>query len=91
MYASSAGTIDISKWYHFGVTFNNTTKDWQVRVWDDDASTNLVNDSGTASNNMYLGTAPFAIGAQYNSGAMIRPFDGLIDEVVIFDDILTTG
>ena len=78
-------------WYHIGATFDNTTKEWQLRVWDDNAKTEAYYANGTATNNISLTDAPFAIGAWFNGGTPVYPIDGLIDEVVVFDDILTTG
>ncbi len=51
----------------------------------------VLNASGTATNNISLTDAPFAIGAWFNGGTPVYPIDGLIDEVVVFRDILTTG
>ena len=45
----------------------------------------------TATNNIAITGAPFAIGAWYSGGTPSYHLDGLIDEVVVFSDILTTG
>ena len=51
----------------------------------------VLNASGTATNNISITDAPFAIGASYNNGSPAYYIDGLIDEVVVFSDILTTS
>ena len=79
------------RWYHVGATFNNTTKAWKLRVWDDTAGSVALDTGGTAANNIAITSAAVGIGASHNSGTPERYFDGLIDEVVVFSDILTTG
>ena len=68
----------------------------QLRVYDDSEAGDplgegvgvVLNTSGTATNNISIDDAPFAIGAWFNSGSPVYPIDGLIDEVVVFSDIL---
>ena len=76
-----SGTLSTStgRWYHVGATFNNTTKAWELRVWDDTAGSEVLNASGTASNNISITSAAVAIGASYKNGTPERYFDGLID------------
>ena len=88
---SSSLTTSAGRWYHVGATFNNTTKTWKLRVWDDTAGSVVLDASGTATNNIAITNAAVAIGASLTSGTPERYFDGLIDEVVVFRDILTTG
>ena len=88
--SNSLSTI-AGRWYHLGATFNNTTKAWQLRVWDDTAGSGVLDASGTAPNNISITSAGVAIGASLKNGTPERYFDGLIDEVVVFSDILTTG
>ena len=90
MLSNSLSTI-AGRWYHLGATFNNTTKAWQLRVWDDTAGSGVLDASGTAPNNIAITSAGVAIGASLKNGTPERYFDGLIDEVVVFSDILTTG
>jgi len=56
------------RWYHIGATFNNTTKAWQLRVWDDTSKTVELK-SGTATNNIAITGAPFAIGTWFSNGS----------------------
>jgi hypothetical protein len=86
---SSGTTINTGTWYHVGFTFDNADKSWKLIVWNDSTGSKVIDASGTATNNISATTAPFAIGCLFNSGALSQGFDGLIDEVVVFKDILT--
>jgi hypothetical protein len=86
----SFGTVlQTDRWYHVGVTYRDDTKAWRIRVWDDTAQALLAADAtGTGTYN--IGTpanTPFYIGSA--AGFASHCFDGWIDEVVIFNDILT--
>ena len=78
------------RWYHVGATFNNTTKAWKLRVWDDTAGSVVLNASGTASNNIAITSAAVAIGASHKNDTPERYTHSSVDEVVVFNDILTT-
>ncbi len=88
----SGGTLSNERWYHFGVTFQDSDKSWKVVVWDDTGESKIIDTSGTATNNINIEAAIVAIGmAYFNDGTPLNGFDGEIDEVVVFKDILTTG
>jgi hypothetical protein len=72
------------RWYHVGFTFNDSTRAWKFRIYDDNAST-AYSDSGTATNNISITTAPVTIGRWTTGGY----FDGKIDQISVFSDILT--
>lgn len=78
-YAFSAST-----WYHLVLVFNISTGNLQCFVNNSSAASN-TNASVNAIQNNSLN---FSIGA-HNTGT--RSFDGLIDEVAIFNDVLTSG
>jgi len=84
-------SLSTGVWYHIGATFNNTTKAWKLRVWDDTAKSVVLNASGTATNNINITDAPFAIGTWFKKGTPQYPIDGLIDEVVVFDTDTNNG
>ena len=90
---SSASSLVVGRWYHVGATFDNSTATpaWKFRVWGVTEDALVVDESGNAAKVMSVTTAPFAIGAQYDNGVPVVWYDGLIDEVAFFDDILTTG
>jgi len=88
----AGGSPVTGRWYHIGATFNDSTKEWQFVVWDDTASSKIINESGIATNNINIENATLVIGNTYNNDAPGSAyFDGLIDEVVVFKDILATG
>jgi len=82
------GTVfGTGKWYHCGVTFNNSDLSVRLRIWDDNASALLAADAtGTLSTALTLGTAPFSIGGGDSSYT-----DGLLDEVAVFKDVLSVA
>ncbi|MFC1827864.1 LamG domain-containing protein, partial [Thermodesulfobacteriota bacterium] len=82
----SGNTIELGKWYHFGVTYEDSTKDWQVVLYEEGTG-EIVNTSGTATNNINIEDAGLSLGNFFTGSGY---FDGLMDEVVVFDDILTT-
>ncbi len=87
----AAGSLVAGRFYHYAFTFDNSDKSWQLVVWDDTGSTKIINTSGTATNNISVIDEQVAIGVGYISNITPRMlFDGEIDEVVVFKDILTT-
>ena len=56
------------RWYHLGATFNNTTKAWKLRVWDDTAGSVVHNASGIAANNIAITSAAVGIAASHKNG-----------------------
>jgi hypothetical protein len=79
-------TLVDDQWYHIGFTFSNSTKAWRIRVWDDTGSS-VAETTGTATNVITATTAPVNIGGQDT----VSQSNGYYDEVVVFNDILTTG
>lgn len=78
--------IQTGRWYHVGATYSSSTKAWTVRLWDDTASSVVYSDGGTSTNAAQVSTATWAIGSNISTTA-----DGHRDEIVVFNDILTTG
>jgi len=78
--------IVTGRWYHLGATFKNSTKLGTVRLWDDTAGSVIYSGSHTFTNAAIADNGEFHIGGYYPDGYR---FDGLLDELVVFDDILT--
>ena len=76
----------LSNWFHVGATFDDSTKGWHFRVWDDTGGA-VTDMSGTSTNNIYVGNIALGIGCDGVTG---RAFGGRLDEVVVFNDILTS-
>jgi len=69
----------INRWYHIAWTFNNTTKGWVLRIWDDTAGSIVLNTSGNSTVNINTNsTGLFGVG--YYSSWVIT---GLIDELAV--------
>lgn len=88
----NGGTIQTGRWYHFGFTFDDSDKSWKLVIWDDTAGSKIIDTSGTATNNIHVDDAPVGIGCSFSGGSGgSNQFDGLIDEVPVFKDILATA
>jgi hypothetical protein len=84
--------ISASRWYHIAFTLNITTGAYKIRIWDDQATSQYTNVTGTFSNTpISTTTAPFLIGAHGNSGSLFGASDGLFDDIRVFDTILSDG
>lgn len=88
--SSLSTALSSVRWYHLAFVLNLTTGVYKIRIWDDQASSQYTNVTGTFSNTpIYISTAPFLIGAHGNSGSLFGASDGLFDDVRIFDSILS--
>lgn len=77
---------DLNQWYHYVVTFNDSTKAWKADIYDL-TNTDRDNDSGTATNNINNSDdGELTLGADFDTSS---PYDGLLDEVFVTKDILT--
>jgi hypothetical protein len=92
---SSAESVDYTTamstgiWYHTGVTYDDSDKSYRIRVWDNNAGDFLDSDlTGSFANAINIESVDLIIG---NNETSTNEFDGLIDELVVFDDILTVG
>lgn len=86
-------TVTTGRWYHVGFTYDAGDKTWKFRVWDDDGGGTpaiVLNASGTATNTISVTASNFGIGAYFGNDTPANYFDGNLDEVVFFKDILST-
>ena len=78
------------RFYHIGIDFDGSDGSYRVRIWDDTAGALLgSDDTGTFSNSIYLGDAPWGVGSHVEGGAspsFSNPHDGEIDECVMADE-----
>ncbi len=87
---SHGSTLSTATWYHTTVTYNNSDKSYQIMLRDTNGATVGSDLTGTATldaNKLSITTADLVIGAHGNTRISFQ--DGLIDEVAIFDDIIT--
>jgi RHS repeat-associated protein len=82
----STATLALGSWYHVAATFDDSTRAWRLNVWSETSSSVVVDMSGTNAHNINLSDAAWVVGNAHNSASY---FDGLIDEVVVFNDVLT--
>jgi len=84
--ALSTDTLSAATWYHVAGTLNQTTDKIQVYI------DGLANGS-TASytTDIYDNAKKFLISAMDDSGGVAQFFDGLIDEVIVWNTCLTAG
>ncbi len=89
MISQASGFWATDTWYHIGFTYDDSTKGWTVKLHKE-GDTNYTN-SGTATNNINVEDGDFAIGGICVNGSIstANDWDGEMDEVVIFKDILT--
>jgi hypothetical protein len=83
--------VSTGVWYHIAVTFNDADKSYRISVYDAGADLSYQT-NGTMTNNIVLSSAPVRLGIRSASSgyAPATAFDGLMDEVVVFNDTLTT-
>jgi hypothetical protein len=81
----------VNVWRHVTTTFNVSTGAVFIRVRDTAGEVVGSDYSGTFSDTLAVTTAPMFIGtlALYGNPYAGTAFDGLVDEVVIFNDVLT--
>ena len=83
----TGGTMSANQWYHIAVTYDDSTKAYRIRVWDDSAGALLgADETGTLTNNISLSDAPFNVG---NIDPTFSGHVGYLDDVVVFNRVLT--
>ena len=78
-------TMVTGNWYHWAFTYDDATRAYRIRCRQDGQA--AIELTGNFTNQISVTDAPFTLGA-YGSGVSFS--DGLIDEVVVFKDILTS-
>lgn len=80
-------TFDGTTWYHVGVVIDGVNKTLFIKITD--ASLNQVgsNINTSITNEVNVENGRFCVGRIWGSTTV--NFDGLIDELVVFDDLLT--
>lgn len=77
--------LSAGQWYHWGITYQDSDKSYRIRVWDGVSATEST---GTSTNNINIEDGWFVIERVADRAAYGR-YDGLIDELVVFNDVLT--
>jgi hypothetical protein len=79
------GNLTAGRWYHFGVVADGKAKTLHVRVYDVTGNT-ATNYNGTFAEEIYVTDVPWSIGGSQGG---TDPLDGKVDEVVVFNDLLS--
>lgn len=81
-YISFGSATTDGQWYHECFTYDDGDRGYRMRIWDDNASTQLDTDlTGTFTNSINIEDGDLSIGSENNANIF---FDGIIDEVVVF-------
>ncbi len=80
--------VVVDRWYHVVMTYRDSTRGYRISVWDSETSTLLANKTGTTWYNISVTDADVCVGAR-SDATNRRHFDGQLDEMVVFKDILT--
>ena len=82
--ATGGTTINLATWYHVAVVYNDT--DLRIYVNGSLDMTPVANSTGVSGESV-----AFAVGCAFDNAAPAAYFDGLIDEVMIFDRALSAA
>ena len=76
------------QWYHVVVTYRDSDRSYQINVWSAETGAVLAEKTGALTNNIVVTNADVYLGARQDLEAN-RFLDGLLDEMVVFNDVLT--
>ena len=82
----SISTVDVQKWYHLAATFNNALASDEMKIYINGKLENQISRAA----NLGITNQLFAIGST-NDGAGCVHFNGLIDEVRIYERALSAA
>jgi len=77
------------RWYHVGFSYDSSTKDWYCKVYGYTEGTD-AEATGVSTNSIWATDVAFLIGTILSNGVPVAAYhDGFLDEIVIFNDVLT--
>ena len=79
--------FELDRWHHVAVTYDGSTNASGVKLYQDGVEVAIIIDVDTYTSGSVLNSHPFQIGTR-NGGEF---FDGNIDEVTVWDEVLTSG
>jgi hypothetical protein len=79
--------IVANHWYHVAFSYRASDRYYHVRVWDATDNVQRIDREGIATAPMAVTNAPIVLG---NTSAESSYYDGLLDEVAVFNQILTS-
>jgi hypothetical protein len=80
--------VQAGRWYHVGVTYRDSDLSYRLRVWDDTDGT-VVETTGHTTYQTDTTDAPWQISRLVGWQGPAGYFDGLMDEMVVFNSVLT--
>lgn len=84
-------TVSTGTWYHVGISYDNSTSESKMRIYDKSTSSVLGSvNTHTFSITPFDTDSAISIGT-ITTGSSVNNYDGLIDEKVITNDVLTTS
>jgi len=86
-YYIHASALILGQWYHVAITHNAADDSYRIRIWDDTAGAILGVDKTGVTVTPFISAATFYL--SYNSS--IFALNGNLDEVVVFDDVLSVA
>jgi len=86
--SAASERVTTGKWYHVVMTYKDSDRSYRINVWDADTATLVTNKTGTTTNTLSVTDAGVGVGARCDA-AQPHYFDGLLDEMVVFNDVLT--
>ncbi|OGJ16944.1 hypothetical protein A3K73_02010 [Candidatus Pacearchaeota archaeon RBG_13_36_9] len=82
-----ASALKANQWYHVGITYDHSTYETKIRIWDDTARVILGSDASGTANDIYLDNARVLF--DLSNVLISSAFNGNLDEVAVFNDVLT--
>lgn len=79
--------LNVDHWYHVAFTYRDADRSYHVRVWDETVDALLFDAEGMTDYRIAVTDAPIFLG---NLPLESRYFDGRLDEMVVFKDVLTS-
>lgn len=86
---SCSDAMTLGQWYFIAATYDNVGHMQRIRVWDDTAGVWLSGGSNVSTSPPSLSESAFAVGAPSATGFLQRRFDGNIDEVTVWSQVLS--
>lgn len=82
---TSAVTLGNGTWYHVGATYENSTGNIRIRVWDEDGGV-VGETTGTVASGIWIADTQVGVGIR---AEIALSLDGNLDEMAISDRVLT--
>lgn len=86
-FKTDADLVVAGNWYHVAVTFDISEEECIFYVNGVEMPSSVTSGSGIGAG-LYNTSAAFAIGADYDTGAVNNKYDGIVDDVAVFSRVL---